>query len=306
MSQVAKSIEQKKFEQRNPEKTALWFYLLNHGMAEAREKLNTDSPLGEWDPIVSEYYKSGSEIAVRVFRYLLLICTRESRHILKNGYWINGLGSDYSWAKAWLDSMPSDSHGAVNYFLQNSYDVQLGDYVDMLYDVFNKGSWHSSYGGKKWGACAFPLREFVHGRITAEQLCDVAFTLAHNGGPIFNKGMLFSMYNGKDLIKILDVQRAGMIPHLVKSGDFSVSSEQKDYVELLEKLRGESFEYVNWFLVEHLGSKHKYPNEKQAQVQKYGEPPEMAVAKAALKSPGLGNYLEIMPGVHVPTFEVKR
>jgi hypothetical protein len=44
---------------------------------------------------------------------------------------------------------------------------------------------------------------------------DISWALAHNGGPIFNKGMFFSHPSNPDLYKVLDVQRAGLMPGFV-------------------------------------------------------------------------------------------
>jgi len=59
------------------------------------------------------------------------------------------------------------------------------------------------------------LANFVNGNYSAEMMMDVGWTLCHNNGPIFNKQIFYNMYS-HDLVRLLDVQRAGMIPALVE------------------------------------------------------------------------------------------
>jgi hypothetical protein len=40
----------------------------------------------------------------------------------------------------------------------------------------------------KWGNIADTLRHLVTGELSPEMFCDLGFALAHNNGPIFNKG----------------------------------------------------------------------------------------------------------------------
>ena len=82
--------------------------------------------------------------------------------------------------------------------------------------VFYKGGFGSSFGGPAWGEVAKTLRMFVGGEISLVLMADVGFALAHNNGPIFNKGRLYTGYHDTFTL-ILDVQRAGQIPHLVES-----------------------------------------------------------------------------------------
>ncbi len=80
---------------------------------------------------------------------------------------------------------------------------------------------HPSYGGPKWGEVADCLRSYVTGQTSAEALLDTAFTLAHNNGPVFNKGYIYKHHTNR-LIQILDIQAKGQIPQWVGASDFDV------------------------------------------------------------------------------------
>lgn len=58
-------------------------------------------------------------------------------------------------------------------------------------------------------------------------LLDRAWALAHNTGPIFNKGFLFANQKSSDLMTILNAQRAGLIPGLIS---FNASSWGGGYI----------------------------------------------------------------------------
>jgi len=130
----------------------------------------------------------------------------------------------------------------------------------------------SSYGGKPWGHIADTLKKLVLGETSPEMFTDTAWTLAHNNGPMFNKGMLYKQYT-QSLYKILDVQRSGQIPQLVREGGVDgITSVVKNVYENCAKVFPEEFSgHVDWFKVEALGALHHYPNEKAKQEQKYGK-----------------------------------
>ena len=65
-----------------PEASALWFYCQNHAYSVISRKAFKFEPLA--DPLlnlVEEYYRKMNDEAMRMFSYLLCICTRETRHI---------------------------------------------------------------------------------------------------------------------------------------------------------------------------------------------------------------------------------
>jgi hypothetical protein len=105
-------------------------------------------------------------------------------------------------------------------------------------------------------------------------MLDVAFALQHNTTAIFNKGMLFSHHNA-ELSKILDVQRSGQIPQLVAEQGTKKALDS-DVLTMFNQCKViEGFAepgYVDWYKVEELGAKGKYPVEKKAQAAQHGVP----------------------------------
>ena len=64
-----------------PEREALWFYGMNHGMALIASKFAPLEPLPEWElGFVKEYHEKIAKKSIRAFYYLLWICIREARH----------------------------------------------------------------------------------------------------------------------------------------------------------------------------------------------------------------------------------
>jgi hypothetical protein len=308
-----------------PETEALWFYAMNHGVALISAKRAPLEPLDKWEhSFVDAYFTHMAEKGARAFYYLVRICTRESRH-----------------NKSWSTSIPkiSGMFGAeVATFFQNAKGSEetiadqfktlppaasIGQYVKALQWMFYNASWSGGYGGKKWGQVTDCLVRYVHGEFSAEMMLDTIWTLSHNNGPIFNKGYLYTMY-GSDIYRLLDVQRSGQIPtaclHDAKLMKFVDPMLKKAMIELKAKFPDDVPGYIDWEVVEALGSVHKYPMDKSKQAQLYGLSPAAMAAKAATEAKEKAaaeaqakeqaehaqNWFQVMPGVEVEKVQIKR
>lgn len=265
--------------QGNPERDALAFYMLNHAVSLVRQKYHPYERLGDSLKILETYHEQLAVTSARMFFYLLAICARESRHAKS----LVGSAAGNALKKAHGEKVlefytviktANSSQHAAEIFMKAPPDLTLGTFTKYMSDLFYKGSFNSSYGGKNWGAIADVLRDYSCGVITAEMMMDTAFTLAHNTGPIFNKGMLYEG-SGPELARLLDVQRSGQIPQYIGNNETHWASDPKlsAYWELCRDILGGQFEgHVDWFLVEELGALKTYKTEKESQIKKYGYP----------------------------------
>jgi len=302
----------------SPESEALWFYLQNHAMHIISSSLDKEEPLGDYEMFVNQYHRDMQPKALRMFYYLLLICTRETRHAKEededeDSSGLKKLYKKYPKIKEFHYEHIKDTSAAesIKAMLDQAPDVTLGEYTDFLVDAFQFPSYGGAFGGEAWEAIARPLRDFVHGIITAEILMDTAFTLAHNTGPIFNKGMVFTHYDEGCLNRILDVQSSGQIPQLIGSMDAHIinfiSDSMNMYVLDFSKLVGTPFlGSVDWTRVESISGGTDYLKEIAGQVKKTkGNIISMLKKKAKVVSKKLAkefknkNSIEIMPGVFV-------
>lgn len=304
----------------SPERDALMFYLLNHAVTLVRKRVHPYEPLGDYLPLVKTFHTELSMRASRMFYYLLMIVTRESRHE-KKGAKMADVYSKYPPAmKEFHYACLGLGESAAVDLLRNSPPaVSLGVYTSFMADQFNKGAFGSSqFGGKAWGTIAKLLNDYVEGSLSAELMLDDAFALAHNNGPIFNKGMLYDHYTS-DIYKILDVQRSGQIPQLVCEETLSSGKRITGYhatvgsaYQACEALLGEEMQgSVDWYKVEALGGKgvKKYPNEKKAQDAKNGivaEKPKTVFVGSASSLIGAlpayankDNFIEIYPNQYL-------
>lgn len=261
---------------RVPEHDAIMFYLTNHAVAEVRSRVALDEPLAAYQPILEKYHEALAARAVRMFYYLVLICTRESRHVYNDDQLFNYLSKKNG--AGCMDFTKkingSGSSGAASAFKTSPPVSAMGKYSQHLVDIFYKGKFSGGYGGNAWGQVADVLNKFVKGEYSAEMMMDTAFTLCHNNGPIFNKGMLFGGYDSSEIVKILDVQRAGMIPQMVDNQESSkITVEHKEICANFKGILGKTFGgYVDWYAVEGLGSVKNYPSQKQKQANQHGVP----------------------------------
>jgi hypothetical protein len=271
-----------------PEKDALSFYLGNSIYAAMTQRFKPDEDLGEFDAFVENYHEVIRKASVRLFFYLMLICTREARHAKITSTLESKLDAAYGCMKFTSATTGKGSTAAANLLIAHAPKVPMFAYTNHLVDVFLQGGFSASFGGPKWAAIAKVLRDFVHGTLSAELLLDTGFSLAHNGGPIFNKGMLYLDYDGYELLKILDVQRAGQIPQLVWSGaSTKVTLGHRETCAAAHKAFGESMiGPVDWDRVEELGALQKYEHEKPKVLEPTVFPgkvfinPSMALKKA--------------------------
>jgi hypothetical protein len=305
-----------------PEKDGIIFYLLNHAVSVIRKKHHVYEGLGGNLPILELYHKELAFRSARMFYYMLLICTRESRHAKNqhgDAYWTK-LGDKYGQAivKFHKGIKGTGSDSAASALRTHPPDTTVGNYTVFMAELFNTGSFSSGYGGKAWGKVAEVLRDFILGKLTAEMMMDTAFTLCHNNGPIFNKGMLFSGYTD-EIYKILDVQRSGQIPQFLANSEtkWRKDKEVDTFWNLCADTLGDCMKgNVDWFLVEELGAMKTYATEKSQQVAKYGQPSKfkakieveklkknLAAAKIADEEQ---NMVQIMPDLKVKKVEVPR
>lgn len=256
-----------------PEKEALRFYLLNHAFSLVASRLTPHEPLGPYLPVAQMYAEASAQIFKRLVHYMTLIVTRESRHLHKTVGFQNKLEEKYghSFMTFHLLIKGSSSTSAVEKFHATPPYMPLGDYLTGITEIFNEGKFNGGYGGKPWGQIANTLRAMVVGEISPEIMVDTAWTLCHNNGPIFNKGMQYQMYT-HEIKKILDVQRSGQIPQYLAEGVVDYKYMPEEYNTLKDIFPDDMTGYVDWFKVEELGSVQSYPQEKAKQVQKYGEP----------------------------------
>lgn len=302
-----------------PEQDGLMFYLLNHASSIIRQRVHPYEKLGKYLPIMDAYHESLAYRSARMFFYMLLICTRESRHD-KNGhsspFW-KVLSYKYPGAMEFHKTIKGGgSDGAATKLRENPPQMTIGKYTEFLAEIFHEGQYSGGYGGPAWGAVADVLRDYVHGKLTAEMMMDTAFTLCHNNGPIFNKGMLFHQYT-KEILTILDVQRSGQIPQMIgnKETKWANGGLFQTWQNCNDVLEGAFEGYVDWFLVEELGALHGCKPQQQAQVAKYGYPSKFKAKveaekiktdlKAKQEAKEAKMWVEIMPGIKVKKVEVR-
>jgi hypothetical protein len=264
----------------SPEAEALKFYFSNHVFGLISEKFHPHEPLPE--PVLRlarGYLALASPLVLRLAYYVLMIITREARHFPGPSSVFEKIEDECGEAAKEFCAYirHSGEMSAVDKLRKNPPEVSLRAYIKAMMLVFFEGAWGPSYGGPKWGNIAQTLYRLVVGEISPEMFADTAFTLVHNGGPMFNKGMLYSGFDRKRLLTILDVQRSGQIPQHVDSVASLLDAATKGYIRearavFPEELNG----YVDWFRVQALGGIGKYHNEQKEQLAKYGPSKWMA------------------------------
>lgn len=294
-----------------PEQDAVVFYALNHLAAVIRERFTPNELLPDWaDAVLAEYANTVCKQGSRLLYYLVLITTRESRHI-KNLSTVGGVVTKLhgpAIAEFTKQILSTSSLDAAYHFMSAPPSASLGDYLKSLVYYFNTGTFSASFGGPPWGTVAATVSSFIHGNTSMEMMVDTAYTLAHNNGPIFNKGMLYKNYQNKDFfIELLDIQRSGQMVEFVIGTATSFPSVPPELRSIIYKavtnLPNVFGTFVDYKKVQAAGAVKSY-NHKIKQ-QEIVPPVKKPAAKPPVKSSEVPcaaapPSLEIFPGEFVP------
>lgn len=279
-----------------PEQEAVAFYALNHLVAVIKQNFDQDEILPTWaQQVMEQYVQILADQGKRLYSYMLLIITRESRHLKNPAVALKNAHPAHKTFHAAIKG--SGSINTANYFCANTPVEPIGKYVQDVVHLFNNGSFGGGYGGKPWGNIANCVAQMLTGKTSIEMMVDSAYCLAHNNGPMFNKGMLYNSHSGT-LTKILDVQRSGQIPEALFNKEFPQAYMPLPIVGAVKTMKlhiPNAFgEFVDWVKVESLGAYHKYAAEKAA----------MPKVKVTIPTTGNkvfvpGDDFFVMPGVSV-------
>lgn len=275
----------------NPDIEALEFYALNHYYAVVSKKFTKNEPLPQWATGLCVAYSGClTHQAERLMHYMFSIITREARHLRPMSATLVKKVGEIA-GKEMLDfvneirGVPESS--AVDKYMKSPPKVKSGPYVRAIEYCFDHGNWSSSFGGKPWGQIARTLGDFLYGKTSLEMMVDTAYTLAHNNGPMFNKGMMYSMYSGS-FKNILDVQRGGMIPELIKNKSkypyiksLSIPALEQMNLIAYENMESEFKDDVDWQKVMDLGALGSYAH----LIKKPESPAEQFFSEAAKVQP---------------------
>jgi hypothetical protein len=245
----------------SPEAEALQFYLSEHIIAALRQKRRLHEPLPEQElTLLNHSYATNNKVFLRLMFYVIIICVRESRHMKSAAGLKAKCPKELHTAFNFIQKVPDSSSEAMQVFMDKvPANLTIGDLARVMSFAFhNTGHWASGYGGSAWGAIADALVSLVEGKFSPSMFCDVSWALEHNGGCIFNKGMLYKGFTDT-LKEILDVQRSGQIPRYINDGSHYASTEMVVTTQVARDVLGNDFEGgVDWEVVQKtaLGSYH--------------------------------------------------
>lgn len=295
----------------SPDDEAVEFYAINHCAAIVKKNFTLNEPLPGWaKTVMDEYLSMATEQGLRMLHYLYSITVRECRHIkiMDESFWTDTIAKKHGIAVAEFvktQISPSNEDMAVKAYMDSKSMEPAVKLAEAVRDCFYKGKWHSGYGGKAWGKVSDCLVAFLKGETSMEAMVDTAYTLAHNNGPIFNKGMMYSHYSG-EFITILDVQRSGQIPEmLMDSVDYGLKRPEraKIIVQATAKNCPEEFgPFLDWKKVKDLGAVHNHESKYQLQLKHHGEGPGSMSVINGWKVKKLAPW-HVFPGETVATFE---
>lgn len=288
-----------------PNDDAVTFYTLNHCASVVRKLFTPNEPLPEWaQKIMQTYTQACLDQGERMLHYILCITTREMRHLKSctPTFWTK-VEKEYDLKSVQILKHISSDGGeetAMNKYLKTPPDMSIGQYVKTLsYGFHNAGSsgWSGGYGGHPWGEVTDAAVAMLTGATSMEMLVDTGYTLAHNGGPIFNKTdvKIYLHQDVNSLMTILDVQRSGQMLDLMletQTHGVKKTAVAEEAVALLKAaVPSEVKGYIDWKLVDALrpdsekqSNPHKYVKQTVAQKQPMAAKPKAKPVKPVVPS----------------------
>ncbi len=308
-----------------PNKQAITFYALFHCASLIRKQFTVHESLPDWArSVMQQYTTEAMAQGQRMLHYVLSITTREMRHLkvnsLQSSFWGEMEAKFGPVAVAFIKNLASDGDEfvAVGKYMDTPPDTTIGQYMGALAYAFHKAGkngsngWHGSFGGDPWGDVTDAALAFLTGTTSLELFVDTGFTLAHNGGPIFNKGMMYSMYNLTPFMAILDVQRSGQIPELILDPENYHVDKPSEIISMITTVQAacpKAFKgYVDWTVVNAampVGKKSTYALFESKQLQKHPkkvEPVVPVVKKVAGKKVTVVGQYQVSPGKYLETY----
>lgn len=296
-----------------PTEEAARFYALNHCASIVRARFTVNEVLPAWAQAVMQVYlETTIKQSERLLHYMMCIITREARnqgHMTDLGGKVMAeIEHQSPQMREFLEQIKSTAEmQAVGWYMEQPPAVTAEQYVQAIAHLFDHGKWSSSYGGKNWGNIARTVLKVLTGVTSLETLTDTAYTLAHNGGPMFNKGMLYSSSDEikERLLMVLDVQRGGQVPELfLDQENWAGLVRPPGIVQIVEQVRHEVpkaiGQYVDWQKVINASPVGEYDHQLSKQQQKHPAPQvQMFMGKPAKK---VGEF-QVFPGQSVEVYE---
>lgn len=206
----------------HPEEDIIRFYLGAHilGVVESKYGVDTELP-ADVAELVKTHHSNMEEVFFRIFTYIMLISVGESRHgkiHSKSSAILKQYGTDVKNFGSTVNGKQNRS-GARHEFLNSDRDLlDFSRYCDWMF--VNCFAGMGSYGGQKWKNISQKITQVLEGEISPFTMVDVAWALVHNTGSIFNKNTIYNHeISGGGLTQLLDMQRGGAIPALIKHYD---------------------------------------------------------------------------------------
>jgi hypothetical protein len=242
----------------SPEKEAVAFYTLNHLFSHTALLFSDSDELDELHTeVVSTYVEVGNLMMLRALYYLVQICLQEHRHGSANSGYTTHFTDKFG---PTITSYVYATKGK-EYFLSNPPSGPAWGLMCAVDEQFTKFGYGGSFGGKPWANVARCGWRLLKGDTTPEVFLDTIWTLAHNTGPIFNKGYLYNTQNNSLLLRVLDVQRSGQMPQAVMTDSQITASTYDSVAQLVAKfveVYPELGQPVDWQSVMDLGAVGNY------------------------------------------------
>lgn len=146
-----------------------------------------------YQDVKCEFDRLSRVMAQALHDYIFLTSFGECRHA-------------FEYIRHTLDALPTPIDRVESYKVAKNYDPRKC--YPYITELLKEDGWRSPYGGMPWANVASSLDYVYINKLPYTAFVDYCADLKHNGGPIFNKPVIFSDdYESDTLVYILDTKR---------------------------------------------------------------------------------------------------
>lgn len=220
---------------------ALRFYFMDHCFHLVKNENKTIAQLSpEMSELVNLYLNELSKTSQRIFTYIICASLYEAGRMpaQTDKFW-EFIETQYgSKIHDVLYNVKVSGWGNIKEKEILKLNEPIQTFLSAIMSCFSSGKWWFGAGGKAWSDITRCARDVTEGHHSLQEMTDLAFSLCHDRGCMFDRGIIYSVYGNNTshhnvtIYHVLDIQASGQIPQWINKNRHCV---EKDTLNIFDK-----------------------------------------------------------------------
>ena len=246
MKHVIKHYKNEKSLNLNIAQEALRFYFMDHCFHLIK---NENKDIAQVSPemadLIDLYFKELSKTSQRVFTYIICASLYEAGRMPAQSqkFW-EFIEAQYG-KKIFeaLNNSKDHSYGSLKEKEILAINEPIQKFLSAIMSCFTSGKWWFGAGGKAWSDITRCARDVTEGHYSLQEMTDLAFSLCHDRGCMFDRGIIYQVgYIGDtNIYHVLDIQASGQTPQWIAKNRNKVNADTLKLFDKFEKFFPEEF-----------------------------------------------------------------